>query len=562
VTIAADTSVQTQAETPGSTPTARHRRTWAAIIAVLVIWSTLRAGVNLPDLINPRGWGQVQSFFAAMIRPDLSPAFLRLTIEETAVTLSYALLGTALSVVIGIIGGPLLSERLWRPLASEPGTLARWGWRLSRFGFAVPRSMHEIVFGLILLNILGLDPLVAVLAIGVPFGAVTAKVFSELIDEVPSDAERAMRAAGAGRLMAMIFGVVPTALGDLLSYAFYRFECAIRSAAVLGIVGAGGLGFQLALSFQSLRYDQMWTLLWALIAVGGMADWWSSSVRRRRSDSGPDLAAGEGASHSLERDPFLVASAAGGALMIPVAWWWLDLSLSSLWSPRARRLGAELAGDAWPPEVGPGGWSSLIADAADTVALAMLALALAWTFASLLAFVAARRARVPGGPSLLPGRALSWASRFLLLIARSVPPPVWALLAVFVFLPGLWPGVVALAIYQLGVLGRLEGEVVENLDDRPGRALRASGASRTGVIAYATLPAVSTRFVALGLYRWEVTIRDTVIVGVVGAAGLGQRISEQTSSFDYQGILASIAVLIVLTVAADIASAAIRRTLR
>ena len=59
-----------------------------------------------------------------------------------------------------------------------------------------------------------------------------------------------------------MFGAVPYAFGDILSYGFYRFECAIRSAAVLGLVGAGGLGFQLALSFQTLRYEEMWTLLW------------------------------------------------------------------------------------------------------------------------------------------------------------------------------------------------------------------------------------------------------------------------------------------------------------
>ncbi|MGI9602880.1 MAG: PhnE/PtxC family ABC transporter permease, partial [Acidimicrobiales bacterium] len=521
-----------------------------------------RAGIDLPSLINERGWGQVREFFAAMFDPDLSADFVRLTVEETFVTLGYALLGTALALGIGVVGGVLISERLWSPLAGQPRGAARWAWRLGRLSFAIPRSVHEVIFGLILINLLGLDPLVAVLAIGIPFGAVTAKVFSEMIDETPRASEQALRALGAGRVTALVFGVIPTALGDLLSYSFYRFECAIRSAAVLGIVGAGGLGFQLALSFQSLRYDQMWTLLWALILVSGLVDWWSSQVRRRRSMPGTTVHDTEGVSHSPRRDPFLLASATLAAAMIPVAWWWLDLSLSSLWSERTRRLAGDLLADFWPPRLGPGGWSDLISDAADTVALAVLALAISWTLASLVAFVAARPAPSSPSPAALIGRVVSALARFVLLLARSIPLPVWAFLAVFVFLPGLWPGVIALAIYELGVLGRLEGEVVENLDHRPGRALAAAGANRRQVVAYATLPAASTRFVALGLYRWEVAIRDTVVVGVVGAAGLGRRIAEQTAAFDYRGLTASILTLMVVTVTVDLVSAAIRRSLR
>jgi phosphonate transport system permease protein len=89
-----------------------------------------------------------------------------------------------------------------------------------------------------------------------------------------------------------------------------------------------------------------------------------------------------------------------------------------------------------------------------------------------------------------------------------------------------------------------------------------SPAAPGAAAAFATVPAVSGRFVSLGLYRWEVAIRETVIVGVVGAAGLGRRLDEQTSAFDYQGILATILALIAVTVAGDLASGSIRRSIR
>jgi phosphonate transport system permease protein len=547
--------------TPPLTPPVRwNRRAWWIVIAVAVALSAQRAGLNVTELFNTRGFVQFTRFFAAMVQPELSWGFVKLAIREAGVTLGFAILGTALSVVMGIFGGLILAERLWLSNSGEI-TGRHWVWRFARVLIAIPRSMHEVVFGLILVNILGLNPLVAILSIGIPFGSVTAKVFAELLDEAPRDAEQALRASGAGRLTSVLYGAVPHALGDILSYGFYRFECAIRSAAVLGLVGAGGLGFQLALSFQTLRYNEMWTLLWALIILSGLADRWSSVVRKRRNTNGVEMHATLSTS-APRRDPVLITSAAVFALAVPISWWWLGAELSSLWSSRARILGAELAAEAWPPQLGDEGFSGLLSDSVDTIALALLSLVAAWSVASVVAFISSRTDRQHLTPEVVVRSAVGMVVRLFLLIARSVPPPVWAFLTVFIFKPGLWPGVAALAIYNLGVLGRLQGEVVENIDDAPGEILRTTGASAAGVAAYATIPAVSGRFVALGLYRWEVAIRETVTVGVVGAAGLGRTISEQSARFDYNGILASIMALIIVTLMVDFVSSSIRRTIR
>lgn len=548
---------------PVRAPAQIGRRFWALVLVALTGWSALRAGFDPTAIVNQRGLGQVTDFFAAAVDPVLTAEFLRLTLREATTTLGYALLGTALALGIGIVGGLIVSERLWTTtVGTAPEGVGRWVWGGTRLLFAIPRSMHEVVFALLLVNILGVDPLVAVLAIGVPFGAMTAKVFGELIDECPRDAERAMRAAGAGRLVALAFGVLPHALGDLLSYSFYRFECAIRSAAVLGIVGAGGLGFQLALSFQSLRYEEMWTLLWALIIISGLADGWSSLVRRRRAAQIGESSIDPDPGRTPRTDPVLGASIAVLAASVPLAWWWLGLDLTTLWSDRARRLAGSLAEQSWPPTVGQGGWSALVDQTANTLAMAVLALALAGSLAAVVAFLARRRRTSTRSPGQLGVAALGALTRFVLLLARAVPPPVWALLAVFAFRPGIWPGAIALGLYNLGVLGRLQAEVVENVDDRPARALSAAGAHPFDSFAFATVPAVAGRFAALGLYRWEVAVRETVMVGVVGVAGLGRRLAEQTTSFDYAGITSTLLALLVLTVLVDLISSAIRRTIR
>lgn len=104
--------------------------------------------------------------------------------------------------------------------------------------------------------------------------------------------------------------------------------------------------------------------------------------------------------------------------------------------------------------------------------------------------------------------------------------------------------------------------MVENADPRTGATLRASGAPEIGVLAYATVPTVAPKFIALGLYRWEVAVRETVVVGVVGAAGLGRRLAEKSAAFNYDGILATILALVTVTVAVDLVSAAVRHRFR
>jgi phosphonate transport system permease protein len=510
-----------------------NRRRIAAGVLAALVWSVSRAGVG-DEIVNPDGWSSFARFWTAVADPELSSEFLRLTIDAAIVTLSFAVLGTTLSLVIGAVGALFLSE-----LVTGRGLV----WRVARAVMVVPRAVHEIIWALLLIQIFGFDPLVAVMAIGVPFGAVTARVFAETIDEADPAPYRALRASGAPRLSALCYGVAPNIRGELISYSFYRFECAIRSAAVLGVIGAGGVGFQLGLSFESLRYHEIWTLIAALMILSGITDWWSSSVRR---SARPGVGA---------------VSLVGVAVLIPVSWRWAGLDLSTLWSSRTRSLAVDLVGDLLPFRLGPGGWSELIDASVDTVAMSVLALAIAGIGGLALGAASARPTQRTARPTLL-GLTARGAVRTVLLLFRAVPAPVWAFLAVLILFPGMWPGAVALGVYNLGVLGRLFAETIEDRDTHPADALTLSGATRTQNLFYATLPAAGPRLVSLALYRWEVIVRETVVVGVVGAGGLGQLINEHLAARDFAAVAGAMAALVVVAAAIDAISAAVRRQLR
>jgi phosphonate transport system permease protein len=514
-------------------------RGWSVLLALGVLWALWDAGVGRVALVNPGGWELQRRFWSAAADPELSSSFLATIGRDSLTTIAFAVLGTALSVLIGLAGALMISETWWRARrAGSSGRDRRAGWLAARGVWSVPRGIHEAVWGLYLVNVLGRDPLVGVLAIAIPFGAITAKVYAELLDEAAGDAYHSLRAIGAGRVTAIAYGALPVALPDLVSYAFYRLECSIRSAVILGMIGAGGIGFRLSLSFQALAYREMWTAIYALVVISAVADWWGSWLRRRA--TGRDV-----------RRSLLI-----GAVLVVASAVRLRPDLGRLFSERTRSLVVDLVERSWAPSAPRDGWSGLLERAVDTFQMSLLAITLAAVVSLSLAFVAAR-----GGTSPVR-RTLSFLARLVLLFLRAVPPPVWALLVLFVMYPGPLPGAVALGIYNVGILGRLCAEVVENLDARPARALDALGAPAAATFAYATLPQAAPRFAAYSLYRWEVALRETVIVGVVGAGGLGRLLEQQRAAFDYSGMLATVLALLALSVLVDLLSTAVRRSLR
>jgi phosphonate transport system permease protein len=563
-------------------PSRRPDRRWfvAGLWTALILWALWLAEVGKEPIVNWGGLPLVGQFWAAMFHPAIDGEFLRVIGSAAVTTLAFAVCGTALSLVIGFAVGIVCSRVWWR--VCWPGRAGVVLWLGLRGLLTVPRAIHELIWGLLLLNVLGLDAMVGVGAIAIPFGAITAKVFSEILDETPAAPLEALIDSGVRPEIAFVYGLLPQALPNLISYSFYRFECSLRSAAVLGIIGAGGLGYQIFLSLQSLRYEQLWTGFYALIVLNGAVDFWSGWLRRQmgfvsRMDLTGGSAGGEKASDRRRNltsasvtkgRGFIWLSWAVIALSIPLCFAYLDIDWSR-WG-RARSLFLDIAAQVTPDQVLPEFSRSLIPLSLQTVAMSVLAITLAGLGGMVFSFVAAQNFLLPGGLLRSAGEARRWgsghivmlASRLILLGARAIPAPIFALVILYGMFPSILPGALALGIHNLGILGRLMAEVNENLPDGPVRALRSLGASSGGVIFYGILPANLARFLAYILYRWEVCLRETVIVGLVGAGGLGRLLTEQLSSFDYSGVAATLSVFIALTMGVDALSGWMRSAVR
>ena len=569
---------------PARPPLINRRSLWVVMATIAIGWSLHQAGVGRPDveIVNWGGLNQFGEFWLAGLSPELSGEFLGTIWRATWVTFAYAVCGTVLSVGLGLVGGVLSSETWWRtvlPPSDKRGWLGRPIWLVVRGLLAVPRAIHELIWGLFFLNIFGLDPLVAVLAIAIPFGAIVSKVFSEILDETPQEPLNALLNSGVSPVAAWLYGLLPQALPNLLSYTFYRFECSLRAAAVLGVIGAGGLGYEILLSLQSLRYHQLWTGFYALILLNGAVDMWSAWVRRRMGfTSRLDINARKSSSVREDRSTLrpikthdwqLRLSWGAVVLAIPVCFWGVGIEWQRLWSERSRLLLVDVLDRAAPRWPSVETLEKLVQLSGQTLAMSILAIALAGVVGIVLSFPAAQTFLLPGG-WVRPLGGCSWGwergllvgSRLVLLVSRAIPAPIWALVMMFVLFPGIWPGVLALAAHNFGILGRLMAEVNENVDDRPVRALHALGASAPQVILYGVLPQNLSKFLAYILYRWEVCLRETAIVGFVGAGGLGRLMTEQLSSFDYGGLTLTLGCFVLLTVLVDGVSQQMRSAIR
>ena len=209
-------------------------------------------------------------------------------------------------------------------------------------------------------------------------------------------------------------------------------------------------------------------------------------------------------------------------------------------------------------------WGTALRLSAETLAMSVLAMAIAGA-AVLLTFLPAARnvafGELSRSRSVL-GQATYFIVRFVFTFSRSVPELVWAMLIVFVFSPGILPGALALAIHNYGVVGKLSAEAVENIDPRPARALRAVGAGNFQMVAYAIMPQVLPQLLTYLLYRWEVVIRTTIVVGFVAAGGLGREFRLHMSFFRYDDVLLLLLVYLALVLMVDLMAAGLRRLAR
>lgn len=525
------------------------------VFIVIFIWS-LFAVTWSEDLMHAGGLATIRQVLEGLFQPNFSQEILSLAIESTWITFFYAVAGMSLAIVIAFFLGILASGILTN---SRGMRLFSKGIFRAVLGFL--RAIHELVWALIFVATFGLSPLSAVLALAIPYGGILGRIFADMLNDVPEEPIQALRSAGASKLQCLLYGYFPIVRSNIISYTMYRFECAIRSSAIMSFVGLGGLGFQIQLSLNDLRYDEVWTFIFFLIGIVVLVDIWSNQLRKRLNKPKQGF--------SVTTFSILLATA-----FLAISWWFIfvveNASLTDLFSEKNAYYATKFFGGLFgvgveePAFLNRDSWIEALGLTYETLRMSVMAIGFS-TIAMFLTVIPAAH-NIANGSLTLVSKWYNWLFfgfvRVMYIFSRAIPELVWAMIIVFIFKPGILPGAIALALHNFGILGKLCAEVIENTDERPVRNLASSGASQSQMLLYGVLPSVMPQFLTYILYRWEVIMRTTIVVGFVGAGGLGLQFKMSLSFFHYTDITLLLICYCFLVVIADFISEAARKTVR
>lgn len=253
-----------------------HKRKILTIFLLLIFAWSLFAVEWGPDVMHSGGLSTAGEIFAAIFQPDLSADIIAIAIEASWLTLAYATAGMSLALILALIFGILASGVL--ATGNRSLTLMKGSFR-GVLGFM--RAIHELVWAWLFVASFGLSPYAAIFALAIPYGGILGRIFADMLNDGPEEPIKALRAAGASKLQCLFYGYLPSVKASMISYTMYRFECAIRSSAIMSFVGLGGLGYQIQLSLNDLNYNEVWTFMYFLIILVVLIDGWSNLLRKR-----------------------------------------------------------------------------------------------------------------------------------------------------------------------------------------------------------------------------------------------------------------------------------------
>ena len=245
---------------------------WPALVLTeFKVWTLFEASNLKPTL----------KFLGDFFPPKIEGEFLLLVAKETWRTVAIATAGIALALVLAVPLA-LLSVRVLSvsALTGKMNTFPAALRTLLRWVMVVLRSVPELIWALIFVRVVGLGPTAGVIAIALTYGGMLGKVYAEILESGDAQVTQSLLRNGAGRLQAFFYGLLPQNAAELTSYSVYRWECAIRSSAVLGFVGAGGLGQQMDASMKMFNGSEVSTMLIVFMLLVWLADATSAWLRK------------------------------------------------------------------------------------------------------------------------------------------------------------------------------------------------------------------------------------------------------------------------------------------
>ncbi|GAA0401557.1 phosphonate ABC transporter, permease protein PhnE [Cocleimonas flava] len=455
------------------------------------------------SIYNVDPWQELRRFGVAILSPDIGD--ISILLNALLQTLSFALIGVFLGVVCAIPLSYLYRFSMIRGLC------------------AFLRAIHELFWALIFLQVFGLHPLTGILALAIPYAATFAKVYAEIIEEADHSVIKALP-SNTGRLNQFFYGLLPDVWQALKTYTSYRFECGLRSSVILGFIGLPTLGFYLESSFMQGDYSYVVVLLLVFYLLIASIRYWLRPLLM----------------------PVYFAIAAYTVLTDQHDFKWSNVhrffTQDIIPSP-IRGVKEGSVNDLWH-------WfSNIMQDQAipgiiNTLLLTQIALVVTGILTLMVYPLISKH---------FQNRLGQGFGHVALVIMRSTPEYILAFILLQFFGPSMLPAVIALALHNAGIIGHLVGNQSNTLD------IRIDAPKGLNLYAYELTPRIYGNFLAYLFYRWEIILRETAIMGLLGIATLGFYIDNAMQDLRFDRALLLILITALLNMSVDAISRLLRR---
>ena len=477
--------------------------------------------------VNPVGvFLSFPSFFAFLRYNFFPPNFdgFRGHVPVIFQTVLFAVAGTYISAVLAFFLGILMSREMNRFVILR-GCV--------RFFVSFLRNVPLLIWASLLVFIFGIGPLIGVLALVLATLGFLARSYAESIDEIAGSRLEALRASGAGYFQILFHGLVPEFVPSWINWTLFSFEINIRASAVLGMVGAGGLGLLIQTNLDLRGFRRAAALIIILVVMVLAVEFIVNIVRKWVKEKSPGL-----------------TMAIMLTFLFAVSVYFLNLDIGRFVSRfgNARRVLSLLM--SFNPSALPDIFYHLFI----SIALGICGLFLGFIISFMLAFLAA--------DNIAPIRPLSWIIKGFVSVIRAIPSLVLILMVVASLGFGFTTAVVGLVFSSVGYLTKAFIASIEEQDYAVIEAKRASGAGWIQIVFHGLLSGVWNAFISWLSIRLEGNISDSISLGIVGAGGVGMLISRAVRQHNFPNITTTIVVIFAVMLLIELGSVKLRELLR
>jgi len=437
-----------------------------------------------------------KEFIISAFNPEINNEIILIVVKKIFETIFIAFSSWLISIIFGIIFG-ILSSDIFYKIFSLPIFIKRF----IKLALTITRSIHEIIWGLILMNLYGINFSVGILAISIPYIAINAKVFSEQIENISLKSIESIEQINGIKFSSLITLIWSPVIETLKNFGLYRLECAIRSTAVLGLFGIGGIGTSIFLSFQTLNFRTLWTYLWGLAFLIILSQKLLKKINL----------------FNISKK-FLIL------FLISI----VSISLFSFSFFVYLLLNKNTISFNFINNIFISNSNFISYDFLklffDTILLSLIATGITISFPPVFILILNNKK----GITII--RTISF-------LFRLIPPPIIILILLMFNNPSISLAALTLGVHNAAITSKLLLDNLYNQENKEYIALKSLGVAKRSSWLFGLFIKQSRSYLAYCAYRSDIIIRETAILGVIGSVGLGWQLQESLSSFAWEEVI-------------------------